>query len=135
MTLWAMKGGVALFFAIVVMQGAMSFPTIESLEVVNVVTYGGVQAAQFPLSTYNGWLRNALTYVGADSVRRLLPDLAGGRTRGPFGNTGVVQRTRTARRVHIPRNLVYRVAVWSPPLHFNRKLTARAKAARRTAGP
>jgi ABC-2 type transport system permease protein len=62
-TLWAMASGVALFFAIVVLQGAMSFWTIESLEVVNVVTYGGVQAAQFPLSIYNGWLRGALTYV------------------------------------------------------------------------
>ena len=60
---WAVTGGVALFFAIVVLQGAMSFWTIESLEVMNVVTYGGVQAAQFPLSLYNGWLRGALTYV------------------------------------------------------------------------
>lgn len=61
--LWAMAGGVALFFAIVMLQGAISFWTIESLEVMNVVTYGGVQAAQFPLSLYNGWLRNALTFV------------------------------------------------------------------------
>jgi ABC-2 type transport system permease protein len=63
MALWAMAGGIALFFAIVVFQGALSFWTIESLEVMNVVTYGGVQAAQFPLSLYNGWLRGALTFV------------------------------------------------------------------------
>ncbi len=63
MVLWAGAGGVALFFAIVVLQGTMSFWTIESLEVVNVLTYGGVQAVQFPLSLYNGWLRGALTYV------------------------------------------------------------------------
>jgi ABC-2 type transport system permease protein len=63
MALWAMAGGVALFFAIVVLQGTMAFWTIESLEVMNVVTYGGVQAAQFPLSLYNGWLRGALTFV------------------------------------------------------------------------
>ena len=61
--LWAGAGGVALFFALVVLQATMSFWTIESLEVMNVVTYGGVQAAQFPLSLYNGWLRGALTYV------------------------------------------------------------------------
>jgi ABC-2 type transport system permease protein len=61
--LWAMAGGVALFFALVVLQGTMSFWTIESIEVVNVVTYGGVQAAQFPLNLYNGWLRGVLTYV------------------------------------------------------------------------
>jgi ABC-2 type transport system permease protein len=63
MALWAGASGVALFFALVVLQGAMSFWTIESLEVVNVVTYGGVQAAQFPLSLYSGWLRGALTFV------------------------------------------------------------------------
>ena len=63
MALWALAGGVALFCAIVILQATMSFWTIESLEIVNVVTYGGVQAAQFPLSLYNGWLRGALTYV------------------------------------------------------------------------
>jgi len=63
MALWAVSGGVALFFGIVVLQGTLSFWTIESLEVMNVVTYGGVQASQFPLSLYSGWLRNALTYA------------------------------------------------------------------------
>ena len=29
----------------------------------NVITYGGVQAAQYPLSLYNGWLRGLLTFV------------------------------------------------------------------------
>jgi ABC-2 type transport system permease protein len=61
--LWAVAGGVALFFGVLVLQGTMSFWTIESLEVANVVTYGGVQAAQFPLSLYNGWLRGLLTFV------------------------------------------------------------------------
>ena len=63
MALWATAGGVALFVGIMVLQGTMSFWTIESLEVMNVVTYGGVQAAQYPLSVYNGWLRGGLTYV------------------------------------------------------------------------
>jgi len=61
--LWAVTGGIALFFGVMVLQGTMSFWTIESLEVANVVTYGGVQAAQFPLSLYNGWLRGLLTFV------------------------------------------------------------------------
>lgn len=61
--LWAVTGGIALFSGVLVLQGTMSFWTIESLEVANVVTYGGVQAAQFPLSLYNGWLRGFLTFV------------------------------------------------------------------------
>lgn len=63
MTLWAIAGGIALFFGILVVQGAISFWTIESLEVANVLTYGGVQAAQFPLSLYDDWLRGLLTFV------------------------------------------------------------------------
>ena len=62
MALWATAGGVALFFGLLVLQGAMSFWTIESLEVANVLTYGGVQAAQFPLSIYSGWFRGVLTF-------------------------------------------------------------------------
>jgi ABC-2 type transport system permease protein len=63
LALWVVAGGVALFFGIMVLQGAMSFWTIESLEVANVATYGGVQAAQFPLSLYEPWLRNLLTFI------------------------------------------------------------------------
>jgi ABC-2 type transport system permease protein len=63
LVLWAVAGGIALFFGLLVLQGAMSFWTIESLEVANVLTYGGVQAAQYPLSLYNDWLRGLLTFV------------------------------------------------------------------------
>jgi ABC-2 type transport system permease protein len=63
MTLWAVAGGIALFFGLIVLQGGLSFWTIESLEVANVLTYGGVQAAQYPLSLYNDWLRGLLTFV------------------------------------------------------------------------
>lgn len=63
MAIWAVAGGVALFFGVLVLQGAVSFWTIESLEVANVLTYGGVQAAQYPLSLYSGWFRGFLTFV------------------------------------------------------------------------
>lgn len=63
MLLWAVAGGVALFTGIVVLQGAVSFWTIENLEAANMLTYGGVQAAQYPLSLYNDWLRGLLTFV------------------------------------------------------------------------
>ncbi len=60
---WAVAGGIAMFLGVRVLQGTKSFWTIESVEVANVVTYGGVQAAQFPLSLYNGWLRGVLTFI------------------------------------------------------------------------
>jgi len=63
MALWSVAGGVALFFGVLVLQGTMSFWTIDSLEVANVVTHGGVQAAQYPLSLYSNWFRGFLTFI------------------------------------------------------------------------
>lgn len=59
---WAVTGGVALFAGILVLQATLAFWTVESLEVVNVLTYGGVQAAQYPLDIYAGWFRRVLTF-------------------------------------------------------------------------
>jgi len=61
--LFALAGGVALFIGILVLQGTLSFWTVEGLEIANVLTYGGVQAAQYPLSLYARWFRGALTFV------------------------------------------------------------------------
>ena len=51
------------FVGLLVLQGTLAIFTVESLEVMNVLTYGGVQAAQFPLSIYGGGLRRFLTFV------------------------------------------------------------------------
>ena len=59
---WAVAGGVALFTGILVLQATICFWTIESLEAVNVLTYGGVQAAQYPLNIYADWFRRVLTF-------------------------------------------------------------------------
>lgn len=63
LALWSVAGGVALFLGLMVLQGTLSFWTVESLEVANVMTYGGVQAVQYPLSLYGGWLRGTLTFI------------------------------------------------------------------------
>ena len=61
--LWAVFGGFALFYGILILQGTLSFWTIESLEIVNTITYGGVEAAQYPLDIYAGWFRKFLIFV------------------------------------------------------------------------
>jgi ABC-2 type transport system permease protein len=61
--LWAIAGGVALFFGILVLQATLSFWTVESLEIVNTITYGGVEAGQYPLDIYAGWFRRFLIFV------------------------------------------------------------------------
>jgi ABC-2 type transport system permease protein len=61
--LFAVAGGVALFSGILVLQGTLSFWTVESLEVANTLTYGGVEAGQYPLDLYARWFRNFLTFI------------------------------------------------------------------------
>ncbi len=59
----AVTGGACLFFALFVVQATLSFWTIESLEIVNTVTYGGVETAQYPLAIYAVWFRRFFTFV------------------------------------------------------------------------
>jgi ABC-2 type transport system permease protein len=61
--LFAVAGGVALFSGILVLQATLAFWTVESLEIANALTYGGVEAAQYPLDIYTRWFRNFLIFV------------------------------------------------------------------------
>jgi len=61
--LFAVAGGVALFAGILILQATLAFWTVESLEIANTVTYGGVEAAQYPLDVYARWFRRFLTFV------------------------------------------------------------------------
>lgn len=58
----AIFGGGCLFLALFVLRGTLSIWTVQSLEVVNAATYGGVQAAQYPMSIYDRWFRRFFTY-------------------------------------------------------------------------
>jgi ABC-2 type transport system permease protein len=60
---FAVAGGVALFSGILVLQATLAFWTVESLEIANTLTYGGVEAGQYPLDIYARWFRNFLTFV------------------------------------------------------------------------
>ena len=61
--LFAVAGGAALFAGVLVLQATLSFWTVESLEIVNTLTYGGIEAAQYPLDVYARWFRTFLIYV------------------------------------------------------------------------
>ena len=56
-------GGVSLFMGLIVIQATIAFWTVESLEVMNTLTYGGVETAQYPLSIYLPWFRKFFTFV------------------------------------------------------------------------
>jgi ABC-2 type transport system permease protein len=56
----ALAGGTALFSALLILQATLSFWTVESLEVANTLTYGGVEASQYPLDIYQTWFARFL---------------------------------------------------------------------------
>jgi ABC-2 type transport system permease protein len=61
--LFAIAGGVAFFLGLVILQATLAFWTVESLEVANTLTYGGVAAAQYPIAIYSEWLWKFFTFV------------------------------------------------------------------------
>jgi len=59
----AMAGGIALFISIYIIQAALAFRTVESLEIMNTLTYGGNFTAQYPMSVYRDWFRIFFTFI------------------------------------------------------------------------
>lgn len=59
----AVLGGACLFSGLFILQAAVCFWTVESIEIMNCFTYGGVEAAQFPLTIYRPWFRRVFTFL------------------------------------------------------------------------
>lgn len=58
-----LSSGAALWLALLVLQATLAFWTVETLEIMNTVTYGGVEAAQYPLSIYSRAFRRFFVFV------------------------------------------------------------------------
>jgi ABC-2 type transport system permease protein len=61
--LFAIFGGVCLFSGLFVLCATAAFWTTESLEIFNVLTYGGVETAQYPVTLYRPLFRSFFTFV------------------------------------------------------------------------
>lgn len=68
-------GGMCLFAGLFVIQATISFWTIESLEIMNTVTDGGKEAAQFPLTIYRPWFQRFFTMVVPIACLNYLPGM------------------------------------------------------------
>ena len=84
---WATIGGTALFSGLMILQATLSFWTIESLEAVNILTYGGVAASEYPLSVYARWFRDLLTYVVPIGAVAYFPMVAAMGRSDPLGHS------------------------------------------------
>ena len=65
-----------LFFGIIVLQATAAFWTVETLEMFNCLTYGGVQTAQYPIAIYRDWFRKFFTFVVPLAAVSYFPGLA-----------------------------------------------------------
>jgi ABC-2 type transport system permease protein len=69
----AIAGGAALFVGLFIMQAALSFWTIEALEIANILTHGGTETGQYPLDIYRAWFRAFFTFVVPLACANVLP--------------------------------------------------------------
>ncbi|MCP4750521.1 MAG: ABC transporter permease [Proteobacteria bacterium] len=69
-------GGICVFYGLFILQATLAFWTTESLEIVNIVTYGGTETAQYPISIYRGWLRRFFTFIVPIAAVNYFPALA-----------------------------------------------------------
>ena len=60
---WAALNGLLLFGGMFVLQGALCFRSVESIEMVNAFSYGGVYFAGYPMEIYGKWFRALFTYL------------------------------------------------------------------------
>lgn len=52
-----------LFYGLIIVQATICFWTTETLEMMNVVTFGGVEAGQYPMSIYNVYFQRFFTFI------------------------------------------------------------------------
>lgn len=79
------------FYGLVVCQAALSFWTIESLEVMNTLTYGGVETAQYPLAIYRQGFRRFFTFVVPLGCVTYFPLVGVMGVEDPLGSTPFLQ--------------------------------------------
>lgn len=82
---------VVFFYALFVFQAALSFWTVDSLEIMNTLTYGGVETAQYPLAIYRPGFRRFFTFVVPLGCISYFPAVAMLGIEDPLGTTRALQ--------------------------------------------
>jgi ABC-2 type transport system permease protein len=92
----AVLGGACVFYGLFVLQATLCFWTVESLEVMNTLTYGGTETAQYPLTIYRPWFRRFFTFVVPLACMNYLPVSALLGLHGAAGGEGLPDALRWA---------------------------------------
>jgi ABC-2 type transport system permease protein len=59
----AVISGSVFYTAIFIAGATICFWSVQSTELPNILTYGGVEASSYPISAYKRWFRNTLIFV------------------------------------------------------------------------
>ena len=119
----AIAGGVCMFVGLVVIQATLAFWTTETLEIMNTVTYGGVETTQYPNRVYRPWFQRLFHVRDTTGVRQLLPGARHNRQGGSAGFAAVVPVRRSADRRRVPGGRLSVSAIRRAALSIHRKLT------------
>ncbi len=69
-------GGVCVFYGLFILQATLCFWTVESLEIINIVTYGGTETARYPIAIYKTWFRRFFIFIVPVGATNYFPALA-----------------------------------------------------------
>ena len=89
--LFAVAGSCLFFYSLILIQATISFWATESLEMMNALTYGGVEAAQYPMEIYRDGFRKFLTYFVPLACVTYFPLVGVLGIDDPLGSTTTVQ--------------------------------------------
>lgn len=89
--LFTITSGVVFFYALFIFQAAMSFWTVDSLEIMNTLTYGGVETGQYPLAIYEPGFRRFFTFVVPLGCISYFPAMAILGIDDPLGSSRLLQ--------------------------------------------
>jgi ABC-2 type transport system permease protein len=79
------------FYGLIILGAVLSFWTTESLEIMNTLTYGGVETAQYPMSIYEKYFQRFFTFVVPLALVTYFPILAVLDLDDPLGSTRAQQ--------------------------------------------
>ncbi len=114
------RRGVCIFAGLFVLQATMCFWTIESLEMMNILTYGGVEAAQYPLAIYSPVAAKVVHLDRAAGVHQLCA--VGRDIRRPGRWSTAVELDQPAWRGRVLRRMPAGMEVWRAALLLDGQL-------------
>lgn len=66
---------VSFFGGLFILGSTITFWTVESIEVINILTYGGSEMMAYPMHIYRDWMRNFFTFIVPATVLNYYPAL------------------------------------------------------------